>query len=516
MEQAAWKLQDDGSAEAIAWSHALRALRWHAEPELGRIPSIDELDAVAGASDEALHAAVLAGVQAAKACALALDRDALARYAEWLARQLERTTGEAEASCVVAIGFDRLVRFDDAETRAADACARASAASASAALIDATALLALAIAPRDLEEATRVARRGSRMARTESLPQSEYLANVVLARMRRLGGRPHHATRILTALAKVASRAWQPWIAWELVLAGGLEPSREIDLDAGGRWFAGARAFRDALFAAREGDRSRFDAGVAASRDALEGTEPFASDLASAVVAIDPLAAPDAADPAIASWIVGADLRTPPVLRGLSAHVEESSADEATAAFVVAEPGKKARRLVGLGHALAAPDRRIAPQRGRPGRVETIIAAIALAPDGIESNDLFRTVYGFEYSAPVHRDLFKQLVYRARGELEPLGTIRKEGERYFLDLGGRLLVPDPRCEQPLEDLVLRFLARQGNGSARATASTLKISLRKAQQALAQLAEEGAISVDKDGRNVSYRVEDTTFSEPTRV
>jgi hypothetical protein len=483
---------------------------------MGRIPSVDELDAVAGTSDEARHAAVLAGVQAAKACALTLEPDALTRYAEWLSRQLERTTGEAAASCVVAMGFDRLARGDDAEAWAADACARASAASASAALIDATALLALAVAPRDLEEATRIARRGSRMARTESLPQCEYLANVVLARMRRLGGRPHHATRILAALAKVASRSWQPWIAWELVLAGGLEPSREIDLDGEGRWFAGARAFRDALFAARQGDRPRFDAGVAATRAALDATEPFASDLASAVVAIDPLTAPDVADTSIASWIAGFDLRTPPVLRGLSAHVEASSADEATAAFVVAEPGRRARRLVGLGHALAAPDRRIDPQRGRPGRVETIIAAIALAPEGIESGDLFRTVYGFEYSAPVHRDLFKQLVYRARGELEPLGAIRKDGERYFLDLTGRLLVPDPRCEQPLEDLVLRFLARQGNGSAKATASTLKISLRKAQQALAQLAEEGAISVDKDGRNVSYRVEDTTFSEPTRV
>jgi hypothetical protein len=204
------------------------------------------------------------------------------------------------------------------------------------------------------------------------------------------------------------------------------------------------------------------------------------------------------------------------VLRGLSAHVEAVSADEATAAFVVAGPRERARRLVGLGHALAAPDRRIDPQRGRPGRVETVIAALALASDGLESADLFRTVYGFDYSPGVHRDLFKQLVYRARGELEPIGVIRKDGETFHLDLTGRLLVPDPRCEQPLEDLVLRFLARQGNGSAKATASTLKISLRKAQEALAQLAEEGAIAVDKDGRHVSYRVEDTTFSEPTRV
>jgi len=88
--------------------------------------------------------------------------------------------------------------------------------------IEAVVLRAIAaLLDEDLEEATTLARRASRMARTESLPQQEYLANVVLARVRRLRGNAPLATRILTALLEVASEPWRPWMAWELVLASG-------------------------------------------------------------------------------------------------------------------------------------------------------------------------------------------------------------------------------------------------------------------------------------------------------
>jgi hypothetical protein len=283
MEQVAWKLQHEGGSEATAWGHALRALRWHAEPDMGRLCTLEELEPIA-ISSEAEHAAVLAASQAAKAFALRFDRPALARVSAWIAPRVERITGEAAAWALVALGLDHVAsaRWEDAERCASDACSRATAASASAALLDATALLALSVAPRDLGEATRIARRGSRMARTEGLPQSEYLANVVLARMRRLEGRPHHATRILGALARVASPEWRPWIAWELLLAGGLESSRSIALDGDGSARAAVGSFRDALFAAKEGDRARFDASVARARSGTGAFEPFAGDLTSA------------------------------------------------------------------------------------------------------------------------------------------------------------------------------------------------------------------------------------------
>lgn len=524
MEQVAWRLSSDAGPEARAWGLALRALRWHAEPAMGQLPSLDEVAQAAGASEEAAHAAALATAQATKAAALRFDEAGVRRWADLASEQAAGARSEARAWCALASAWGHVARgaHELAEATASEACAMASEDAASAALLDGTALVALATSARDVDAAIKIARRGSRMARTEGLPQGEYLANVVLARLRRLAGRPHHATRILGALGRVAPRPWASWIVWELALAGGLEPASAIDLEppeddpGDDDATVAARAFVQALFAARDGLRDAFDARVEEARDALGSFEPLRADLANALVAIDPLAPPASPDREIAAWLTGVETRTPAALRGLSGIVEASSAEEGTAAFVVADPDGSARRVVALGHALAAPELRIDPQRGRPGRVETVLAALALAPDGLDTDDLFRTVYGFEYSAPVHRDLFKQLVYRARGELGSVGAIDKDGERYRLGLRGRLLVPDPRCEQPLEDLVLRFLARHGAGSAKATASTLKISLRKAQQALAQLADEGAIAIDKEGRRVSYRVEDTTFSEPTRV
>jgi hypothetical protein len=91
-------------------------------------------------------------------------------------------------------------------------------------VVDAASLRALSMS----DDATAIlesldqARRASRMARTEALPESEYLANIVLARMRRLAGFPYLAAHILTAVRRYASAPWHPWIAWELLLAGGL------------------------------------------------------------------------------------------------------------------------------------------------------------------------------------------------------------------------------------------------------------------------------------------------------
>ena len=519
MEQVVWKLSGDSAPESRAWQHALRALRWHAEPAMGALPAPDVLGALARASDEARHAAMLAAAQAVKAAALRMDAAAIAHYRPIFDACAGGAIGEAHAWCDAARAWILLAagEHERAEQRATEACAHAREASAPAALIDASALLALAVAPRDLGSALDTARRASRMARTEGLPQGEYLANVVLARIRRLTGRPHHAARILAALARVAPLPWQPFIVAELALAGALDSARAAMLgaeDAIGP--VAARPLLDAFFAARDGDRETFDARAAAATGGLGTLEPFAAELADTLCAIDPARPANATDAEIRGWLTGVDTATPARLLGLSAIVEAESADEGTAAFVVARPGGAARRVVALGHALAAVDLRIEPKRGRPGRVETMIAALALAPQGLQTGALFRTIYGFEYEAARHRDLFKQLVYRARGELGDAGTIERDDERFRLELRGSILVPDPRCERPLEDLVLRFLARHGAGSAKATASTLKISLRKAQQALAQLADEGAIEVDKDGRAVHYRLEDTTFSEPTRV
>ncbi|MEM9074971.1 MAG: hypothetical protein AAGE52_41125, partial [Myxococcota bacterium] len=77
-----------------------------------------------------------------------------------------------------------------------------------------------ALAAGDLERATQVARRASRIAASEGVLQGEYLANLVLARVRRATGMAHYAIRILDALARVVPAIWKPWVELEQTLAG--------------------------------------------------------------------------------------------------------------------------------------------------------------------------------------------------------------------------------------------------------------------------------------------------------
>ncbi|MEM9192403.1 MAG: helix-turn-helix domain-containing protein [Myxococcota bacterium] len=77
------------------------------------------------------------------------------------------------------------------------------------------------------------------------------------------------------------------------------------------------------------------------------------------------------------------------------------------------------------------------------------------------------------------------------------------------------MTPDPRCAKSIDDRILRTLAESGMSNARATAEKLGAPLRSVQHALKRLVDEGACFVEKQGRAVHYRIEDTTFFEPTR-
>jgi hypothetical protein len=390
--------------------------------------------------------------------------------------------------------------------------------------IEAVALRALCLATvGDLEGATISARRASRMARTEALPQSEYIANVILARVRRLTGRPHLATRILTALLDVAPSSWRGWIQWELLMAAGLDVPARLDGEPaangpGMDWaHLGATTLRTLLEAAGRGDRAAFDDAAEALRATIGHVAPTAHDAGVAVFTIDPKARiADAPDPGLARYLGAETTTPPPEVRGLSAHATGGSPGDGTTVWVVAGPGVEARRVAPVGAALSGASARIAPSRGRTGRVETAVAALAIAgTQGLDVHELFRIVYGFDHEPGAHRDLLKMLIHRARAAVGGAGQIVRDGARVRLDLEVSLLVPDPRSEQSLEDLVLRLLSPRGGSDARSVAKALAIPLRTVQAAIQRLVEEGEIRVEQTGRRFSYSVEDTTFSEPTR-
>jgi hypothetical protein len=368
-------------------------------------------------------------------------------------------------------------------------------------VVEAASLAALAaLASDDLVRATSLARRASRMARTEAMPQLEYLAHLVLARVRRSNGRPHLATRILLALARTAPRHWQGWIALELALAGAPRAARELadtaaPSPAGSAALALARAFE----ALESGSLPSF----AAARAALDAAPIFASEIDAIAMAIDLRVDPD---PHIAPFVRGESHALPPSLTG-AARIEIAGV---TTPCMIALADRPARRVLGAAvRALGVP-----LLAARQPRTEVAIA-ILLAEGPLARGELFARIYGFAFDAALHGGVFDVLLHRMRAYLGERADLVREGDIFRIDVREPFAVPDPRCERPLDDRVLRALAEGGAMSAKDAAQRLGVPLRTVQALLAQLVEEGECHADKNGRRVQYRVEDTTFSEPTQ-
>ncbi|MBL4683384.1 MAG: helix-turn-helix transcriptional regulator, partial [Nannocystaceae bacterium] len=465
----------------------------------------------ATASDDVRLAAIEALTRRAVACVLRLDGPGVGAHAE-LARAWTRPGDDrlthlrveyAQSWCALVDGRpvadDRLANLER-EARGLG-CAEL--------VVDGASLRALSLAQVGaFVEALECARRASRMGRTERLPQSEYLAGIVLARLRRLTGRPHLATRILSALRGFAPRLWHDWIDWEITMASGVTPPAATGPGVGlGR----------VLHRAGDGDRGQFVAAVAELRTRVAEVAPLACDLQRTQLALDPESDPAAADPAIARWCSGESAFTPAPygLAGLNGpRIEEGAA--VGGAVVIAWPGRPGRRVLravqGLAFALTA-DRWLADQS--VGRTEGLVSALALLRHGgTDDEALFRSVYGFAYSPSLHRGTFDVALHRARGRVEPFGHIVRKTGQVCLEVVRSFVVPDPRSTPGPDSRVLGHLARAGQLSARELAQTLGIPLRTVQGALRGLVEGGACHQHRVGRRVVYAIEDTTFQAPT--
>jgi DNA-binding transcriptional ArsR family regulator len=145
-----------------------------------------------------------------------------------------------------------------------------------------------------------------------------------------------------------------------------------------------------------------------------------------------------------------------------------------------------------------------------------LLAACALAgEDGIDEGALFAASYGFTYDVALHGGPFGVTVHRARQRLAEHGSLERAEGIVRLVATSELLLPDPRCAVGSEDRALQHIALGGLASARSIAEALGVSLRSAQQALESLVREGLCGRERDGNAVMYRVEDTTFHEPTQ-
>ncbi|NOY93480.1 MAG: winged helix-turn-helix domain-containing protein [Deltaproteobacteria bacterium] len=374
-------------------------------------------------------------------------------------------------------------------------------------VVELTALGALAQAQAgDIEQGMRLARVASRMARTEELPQPAILANLILARVRRLDGSPYLAARIASSLRRFAPSSFRPWIDWELVLATG--DHAELPADAGRE----ARELSEALRACAVGDHER----VSERLDALKAHACglVRADVSRLRAALLPSSAESLGDAALESWQAGVSDVVPHGLAGLCLG-DRAQLDSVS--IVVSEPGRAYRLLERASPLLIVRGAiLIGSEAGAQLRSVSVLAAVALAGGrGLEEQELFRQVYGFHYKSEIHRGTFNTVLHRARGVLGRAGSLLREDGRVRLTHEGTLILPDPRCSLGTRDRVLRFLATVPRISARRIADELELPLRSVQAMLRELVDEGVCSSLRDGRRIAYVVEDTTFHEPTQ-
>lgn len=363
------------------------------------------------------------------------------------------------------------------------------------------------------------ARRASRMARTEAMPQQEYLANVMLARCRRLVGHPHLAARILRSLAGIASAQWRPWLAWELLMAGAAEEARALLGEAAQPAHAAARAtgvVLELLAAGEQGDLAGFDSAARTLRQATARSRRLGLDADALLGALDARAPLGPERGWLHRWAVGDEPGPPRGLHGLAAAIAGPAQMKGALVFVAAGSGGRRRVLTPGTRLLTGHYHPMTQSQRRQGRMDTMVAALALAgPAGLETEELFRRVYGFVYDDEIHRGALRKLLVRVDEWLGERAEVHQERSRSHLELRSPILVADPRCAPPVDVRVLGMLAMQGSTSAREAARRLEIPLRTAQAALQSLLADGACLRVREGNVVAYHIEDTTFSEPTQ-
>jgi hypothetical protein len=391
--------------------------------------------------------------------------------------------------------------------------ARASASRDPARVIEATALRAMvALSLGNLPDAVAFARRASRMARTEALPPSELLANLVLGRVRRKSGKPHLAARIVEALARRAPGGTAGWLDWERLLAGGTGPDAltpPADTPAAESVEAAQRLLR----AAGDGDRQAFEQQA---ERMLQATAGFSDMQEEGRILIALLDVDRAAPESMLAFRRG---ETAELASGLLGAVVLTGDEEpGITVYATARPGGSGGRILRDGLGLYGPCRLLACESGgrrAHGRTDAGLAALALAiPAAVPEEEFFARVYGFPYAQSKHRGVLDVLLHRMRQRLGTGGTVVRADGSLRLELAEPLAVADPLCAPPAAARVLSALARQPVATAEGIAERLGISLRAAQIALQQLVGDGACAARRMGRHLEYQLLDTTFSEPT--
>jgi hypothetical protein len=506
-----------------AWSCAVRSQVWLMSPAVVSLPTEAEVAALVPASSAARRVAALAARDVCLARFLSFDRSGLERWTAILERlvtddagardlviasALRGLLGARSRSCGEAAASDAGVA-PAGEPTPADLqrlAAWAAKDGHTLAAVEAEVLGALlAIEAEDRRGGLELARRATRSARASAIPEAELLAGMALARARRRSGQVHLAVQVLGELRRVVTPPWRGWLAWESVLAGvapaelPASPATAAE-DLAALLAAADDGDRAAWAAARASLQARLDGGVF-RREADEVTDALAPDDGG-----DPVPPPE--------WRRGESDTLPAGVQGLALAAGAGTEPLLAAAIVVARPGARGIRVLprALPLASTASVVRIRRSRRREGRVETLLAVLALAgPDGLKEDRCFAGAYGFPFLPGLHAGAFEALIRRARTAAGPAASVVRQQGKLALIVSLPLAVPDPRISQRTADRVLAMLAQRRRTTVKQAASQLGISLRSARAALDQLAANGACVIEESSGRNGYAIEPVVFS-----
>lgn len=521
---------DNDSAVAMAWNLALSAQEWSLGGILWTPPAPSDLSALISKDPAARMATIVACVHFARAAALGFDTALLSAWLEvhgHLVAGLDDPAGHLGLRVMRAWESWQRGRLKGLDGSMVEVRAAAAKARLPELVVEATALRALvALAYDDSREATTLARRASLMSRTEALPETEVLANIVLARVRRCTGLAHLSTRILSALTRYAPPIWHGWLCWERTMAGDVgalgvlsaavdHPNHPLNRS---RVAHSLTALGSLLNALERGDESALSSSTLALKQSTAGMLPFELETNTllTVLGVEHRSGENTGEGR--AWTEG---RVDVVPRGLAglvfAHATSASIDT-TVAHVVTSHGQPPRRIphIVVPLMMTRTGANVLEQTSRSQkRVETGIAVLSLAGQAsLSVAEYFSAVYQFDYEQALHWDTLGVHLHRLRARLGSDAELERDGDRLELRCHHPLVVPDPRCSQSLAEKVLHLLAAQRGVTAKEIAVKLRIPLRSIQKILRELLDENACVAEGQGRRVEYHVEDTTFSEPT--
>ncbi len=396
--------------------------------------------------------------------------------------------------------------------------ARAAGLGASALAIEATVLRSLAFSRQDdtvaLEKARTLGRRAAMMAQTEGLPFVQILAHLVLARLRRVLGKPHLAVRILEALSSIAPPPWQPWLQWERLFVG-------LPVVPGEGQYAAHAAASGAAMLAAASDREPavFLREKQRAMQMVSGIQVCRDEFSALVMCVDPREAGTEASNGARAFCTGVRTLPPFGVHGAAFGGRSRDFGDSALAFVVAGPDQPSRRFLRPGLGLVISDGKvsqIAQQQRKQGRIDTAVAVLLQAGKvGLSLDRFFKEVYGFPFVPDLHKGTLDVLIHRMREHLGDLADMQRQSDSLVVTPKSVMVVPDPRTAPSTDERVLQWLASQGSANAREAADRLEIPLRTVQSALAEMVSEGVHRIEGKGRSVRYIVEDTVFNEPTR-